>query len=530
MNPNIDYVLNTFYQRGIVSREQLLTEILRLKRTLAIVSSYNDEKILDDKEKLFQLMKKNTEQELGFFPGDRDLFIKIFDLCRDVDLIEYTLEIYKNDRMGVVIAPSYLAEITYHYLENEDVKTILITEAEKHLAGLVALVEKYPNKGFTFTTQLYQMYLMLSLGFESYENVKVTHRSIYSEMAMNERFDYIYCLPTFGGKWDDTNNKYITNQTDGIAIENMLPLLSPLGNLSVIVPARITFAGGRIAKLREYITQNHNLDSILIVPEGTFRPYTAIKTYLLNISKISKSAVTIGTMGYENNKLTVAEQKAIPTIDFIKQVDWRVELMLSDDNENIRKFKSSNLEKVKLKNVAEVFRGKSILKKDTAVFGNIYILNISNIENGEIDYSDMDTIEEDERKVKRYELAAGDVVLSCRGTAIKSAVFAAKNTTIIASSNLIVIRPKEKIMGEYINIFLSSPVGTTLVKSFQRGTTVMNINYSDIMEIEIPLIPVSEQQEMVKKYNHELDVYKKSIKEAESRWATIKDSLYSKFT
>ena len=46
---------------------------------------------------------------------------------------------------------------------------------------------------------------------------------------------------------------------------------------------------------------------------------------------------------------------------------------------------------------------KSILKKDTAV-GNISVLNISNIENGEINYADMDTIVEEERKVKRYEL------------------------------------------------------------------------------------------------------------------------------
>ena len=39
---------------------------------------------------------------------------------------------------------------------------------------------------------------------------------------------------------------------------------------------------------------------------------------------------------------------------------------------------------------------------------------------------DMDTIVEEERKVKRYELLKGDVVLSCRGTAIKAAVFTAE--------------------------------------------------------------------------------------------------------
>ena len=175
LNSNIDFILNTFYQRGITSREQLLTEILRVKKTLEIINSENNEKVLRDKEKLFQLMKKSTEQEFGFFPGDRDFFLKVFELCSHIDLIEYSFEIYKNDRMGIVIAPAYLTEFIYIFIDKKDATAIDITEAEKHLSGLVALVEKYPEKKFTFTTQFLQMYLMLSLGFKKYENVKVIH-------------------------------------------------------------------------------------------------------------------------------------------------------------------------------------------------------------------------------------------------------------------------------------------------------------------------------------------------------------------
>jgi hypothetical protein len=51
----------------------------------------------------------------------------------------------------------------------------------------------------------------------------------------------------------------------------------------------------------------------------------------------------------------------------------------------MQKFKSSHLEKMKLKEVAEEFRGKSILKKDTTL-GSISVLNISNIENGDINF------------------------------------------------------------------------------------------------------------------------------------------------
>lgn len=156
----------------------------------------------------------------------------------------------------------------------------------------------------------------------------------------------------------------------------------------------------------------------------------------------------------------------------------------------------------------------------------ISVLNISNIEDGEISYKDMDTIKEEVRKIKRYELYSGDVVLSCRGTAIKSAVFEAQDKTVIASANLIVIRPKEKVKGEYIKIFLGSPVGLAIIKSFQRGTTIMNINHADIMEMEIPLLPLSKQQEIIDRYDEELKVYKETIRRAEGRWSDIKDSIY----
>ncbi|MDI6915756.1 MAG: restriction endonuclease subunit S [Desulfitobacteriaceae bacterium] len=528
LTPTIDVILNTFYQRGITSREQLLTEILRIKKTIENIKDRQQEKILKDDEKLFQFMKKSTEQELGFFPGDRDFFVKVFALCREVDLIEYTLEIYKNDRMGTVIAPANLAQFIESFIDATNPTTILITEAEKHLAGLAALIHKYPQKQFTLTTQSFKMYWMLTLAFQTFQNVKVIQQSIYSNLILTDRFDFIYCLPAFAGKADEGNRRFITNETDGIALENMLPMLSDTGMLSVIVPARVAFSGGSFARLREHIAQNYNIDSLWILPEGTFRPYTAMKTYMLNISNLCKDTVAIGTVGYQKEQFQITDQKLIGKKEFLAQEDWRIELLLSEDDENLQKFKTSNLDKVKLKDVAEVFRGKSILKKDTTL-GSISVLNISNIEQGEINYSEMDSIDEEERKIKRYELFEGDVVLSCRGTTIKSAVFKTQAKIIIASANVIVIRPKGRVLGKYIKIFLESPIGLAMIKSFQRGTTIMNINHSDIMEMEIPILPMSEQQEMVKRYGEELSQYKATISEAENRWEKTRNSLYDRF-
>lgn len=524
MNTKIDSALNVLYQRQISSREQLLNEMLRVK--MVAKSLDKDIRTSKDKERLFQLMKKTTEDDLGFFPADRDDFWDIFDALRNIDLIDFAVEIYKNDRSGTVISPACLSNYVCGRMRRLKPHKILITEAEKHLSRLRELIECANGEEITLTTQIRPMHMLLQLAFGDRQNIRIRFESIYTGCLAGEKFDYIYSLPVFGARPEELAQDFLTRDSDGVALENMLGHLNNNGVLDIILPARITFACMGFEKLRAHIAGHFHLKSIYILPEGTFRPTTAIKTYLLSITTAQQPGVEVGTLELARGNFQLKDRKEIPTNEFLSHEDWRVEMLMADDDENIRRFKSTSLAKVKLKQVAEVFRGKSILKKDTSL-GNISVLNISNIENGEINYADMDTIDEDERKAKRYELQAGDVVLTSRGTAVKAAVFAAQDKTIIASANLIVIRPKEEVKGEFIKIFFESPVGRAIIKSFQRGTTVMNINYADIMEMEIPLLPLNKQQEIIEAYNREYKTYKEAIKKAESRWFNKKEIIYN---
>jgi restriction endonuclease S subunit len=248
---------------------------------------------------------------------------------------------------------------------------------------------------------------------------------------------------------------------------------------------------------------------------------------MLKISSEKKKNISVGYLGYDNG-LYIDKNMVVDNEDFAAYEDWRIELLFEDDDENIKKYKTSTIKKVKLHEVAEVFRGKSILKKDVKP-GKILVLNVSNIIDTDIDYSNMDSIDEEERKIKRYELIDGDIVLSCRGSVIKTAVYRNKQQGIvIASANIIVIRPNDRILSDYLKIFLESPVGIALVKSFQRGTTVVNINHTDIMEMEIPLLSMEEQKVLVEKYTREAELYKKTIAKAEKRFLEEKEKIYNK--
>ncbi|WP_041314075.1 restriction endonuclease subunit S [Heliomicrobium modesticaldum] len=526
MSSYIEKALHTLYQRGITSREQLLTELLRVKLTCQAIDAATNKATFEDKQRLFQQMKKSTEAELGYFPGDRDFFADLFDLCKDIDLIEYTLEIYNSDRLGVIISPPELTAFIDTLIDEKRPETILITEAEKHLAGLRALVDRHPEQEITLTTAYRHMYLLLTFALQEAKHVTVFHQSVYRKLLLPKTYDLIYCLPAFGGKGDDLGGPYLTNQTDGIALENTLPLLNDYGVLLAIVPARFTFAGGGFSALRKHIVQHHAVESIYSLPEGTFRPYSAVKSYLIAISKAPLDSVAVGSVDFDQAAFVRREQKRIAHAELLNLDDWRMEL-LAEEDENLSRYKHSALPRVKLKDMAEVFRGKSVLKKDIKP-GRIAVLNISNIDDGEINYTDLETIDEEERKVKRYELVDGDLVLTCRGTTIKVAIFRQQDRLIIASANVIVIRPQKEVLSEYIKLFFESPVGTSLIKSYQRGTTIMNLNHSDIAEMEIPLAPLEQQRQMIDAYRREQTLYRQALQQAEQRWREAREDIYAK--
>jgi restriction endonuclease S subunit len=290
----------------------------------------------------------------------------------------------------------------------------------------------------------------------------------------------------------------------------------------------VTFASGPVQEFRQWITADYHLEAIYSLPEGIFRPYAGIKTYLMVFDAKTTTGVTVGKIIDEDYRLLAKQKQWISDEEFNRHEDWRTEIYLADDNEAIRKFQSSGLEKIKLKDVAEIFRGKSVLKDDLQP-GKIRVLNISNMDDGELVFDDMDTINEEVRKVKRYQLESGDILLTCRGTSNKVAVFPVTEHIVIASANIIVLRIKEKIAPQYLKIFMDSPIGQMMIKSFQRGTTMMNINPNDIGEMEIPLLAFDKQQQFAQNFIEKQEQYRKKKAEIEERWDKDRSELYNNF-
>jgi restriction endonuclease S subunit len=216
-------------------------------------------------------------------------------------------------------------------------------------------------------------------------------------------------------------------------------------------------------------------------------------------------------------KMTIAEDSFAMQEEFEEIGDWNIDKLLTQQDEEFIKYQSSKIRKIPLGEVAEIFRGKSVSRKDET--GAIGVVNISNIGQYAIDYDSMDKLDEEERKVQNYVLQPGDVLLPARGTAIRTAVFEKKSYPCIASSNVIIIRPDQrKLNSTYLKMFIDSPIGNNLISSLQQGMTVMNISYKDLKVMEVPFPSLEEQERVAKEYTESYEEYVRSISEAEKRW------------
>lgn len=192
----------------------------------------------------------------------------------------------------------------------------------------------------------------------------------------------------------------------------------------------------------------------------------------------------------------------------------------------IKLLNESNVEKVRLGDIAEVFRGKAITK-DLKKPGDFLVLNIINIVSGEINYANMESVDWDDRKMKRHLLEAGDLLITCRGTQIKMAVFKhVSDKKVIASSNIIVVRLKKGMSPYFLKLFLESPVGETILKSVMPFGPVLNLSPGIITHLMIPVLPMRKQELLVKQYEEELNRYQEALRKLNETWSIKKEHIY----
>ena len=458
--------------------------------------------------------------------SDKDRFYYVYQESKKLEKLDWEGALLQEQKTSrKMVLPTVLVE---EYISRIDSipASVLISEAEKFVPNLTRIVDTYINSQVTLTTQSAVYANILKKIFREYDNVEVVEADIYQYEFMNRRFDLIFAFPAFGGRLLTEDRTFICRDYDMVAFENLSLHLNGGGRLIITLPGRITFAAGKVGDLRQFIQTNYTIREISDLPAGILE-FTGIKVFLLDIENTRPGDDDIIIRRYsagerknrrsEVTNLKIEDDTFVMLSELEEQGDWSVERIFAQQDEEYLNYQKSSVRKDLIGNVAQIFRGKSVTKKDAN--GTIGVVNISNIGDYEIDYEGLDHIDEENRKISNYVLKEGDVLLPARGTAIRTAVFHEQKDICIASSNVIVIRPDaRKLDSTYLKIFLDSPIGNKLISGAQQGVTIMNISYKDLNVLEIPLPALEEQKAAAHEYLEELQRYKDTMAAAERRW------------
>ena len=520
---------NAIRGNNTVSEYQEILAVLKKTMDLqaaAVDENFNPCELSDDE--LYEIMQ-SVAGNFGIdnpFP-DKERFLNIYKTLSSFEDVSWEDIMEYGDRRSKFRVPEALIDVME---ENfiEGFQEVLIPEAEKFSPCLERIVEAHGDSHFTLTTIDNFYYKILSEMFIDNDMVDVKQTSIYEYEFTAEKYDLILAVPIFGVRdVADESSTFICREYDMIAAENLALHLRSDGILAIVLPAKITFGGGRIKELREFLESMYCIKEIAALPAGIFEN-TGVKTYLLTITTGRTDEVVIKRYVTETgnprkngaSKLLVQDDTFVLEDELTDMGDWNVDRIFESQDEDWIKFQESNVKKQELGTVASIFRGKAISRKEPT--GNIGVVNISNIGDYEIDYSNLDHIEEEARKVNNYLLKTGDLLIPARGTAIRVAIFEEQPYPCIASSNVIVIRAvDESLSTTYLKLFFDSPLGRKMLVTRQQGTTVMNISYKELNNLEIPLPSMEEQKQIAEKYVEELEIYKKSIEAAENRWHSV---------
>ena len=156
--------------------------------------------------------------------------------------------------------------------------------------------------------------------------------------------------------------------------------------------------------------------------------------------------------------------------------------------------------------------------------GEVVVLRMGNLQNGEIDWSNL-AYTSDEEDIKKYLLKSGDVLFNRTNSPElvgKTSIYRGEMPAIYAGYLIKLDYEKNIVVGDYLNYYLNSSKAKEYYMQVKTdGVSQSNINAKKIGEFEIPLPTLSEQHEIVRLIDELLARERTAQQAAEQALASI---------
>lgn len=418
---------------------------------------------------------------------------------------------YEERRLNCIsFMPDSIFSIVEKYI-SDNVKSVIIPDGENFIGNLDQLASSHPNIKFTVCFKNDKIYNS-ALEIKEYSNIEICSATL--PLNLNSSFDLALSIPPFGIKGDYKAKGFSSNDSSCAFAEDLLNNINSNGKLVFIAPQGITF-NEQTQPFRTNILNNYKLKTVSLFPNKLFA-LTNIQTVLFEIENGITTDIKLNEYELKNNNLTEINQLVVSKEDVENQGSLLIHPFLTQQDDIMKKYNGSSCEKKMLENVVkDLFRGKSDIKY-IEENGNIKVINIADVKESYVDFSNLRSIYEDERKNLRYELQNGDILLTSRGTDIRTAIFEKPdNQMYVAAAGLIVIRPTDASMSKYLQMFFASEIGTKMLDSCKKGTSIINIVPADIKKLLIPILPIEKILKLTEKHQEVMDKMEKAKHEAE---------------
>ncbi|MBD2123603.1 restriction endonuclease subunit S [Trichocoleus sp. FACHB-262] len=145
-------------------------------------------------------------------------------------------------------------------------------------------------------------------------------------------------------------------------------------------------------------------------------------------------------------------------------------------------------------------RGKNYPSKDAFVELGIPFINAGHLQDGVIQFSEMNYISEERfALLGSGKVQSNDILYCLRGSLGKTAIVKDNISKGAIASSLVIIRPFGCTDPEYLLQFLISPLGKAEILKFDNGSAQPNLSAKSVGEYSVPLPPLNEQKRIVAK-------------------------------
>lgn len=245
-------------------------------------------------------------------------------------------------------------------------------------------------------------------------------------------------------------------------------------------------------EFRQEILSNFALDMVISLPIGIF-PYMGVKTSILVLRNGEKNK-DVFMPEFKDNSLEIADNFKQHKGDFyfpISKITDRLNRNYYLSIETIDKIIKGHQLK-KLSELCNIIRGRPLDRNIFKSSGKYFSFNRKDRDGNNF----VDSIP-DERCILRDD----DIVVCLVGTNNKIYLYKDDGIKNVITQNYAIIRPVDK--NKYISVFLQTEDGINLfqqqINRHLVGSTIQHLTFSSLANIEIPLLPLEELNQLVSK-------------------------------